>query len=134
VVRNINKAILGAGDARLIARGAYQWSAEARAAQLGDPLYMRALDWKFRPAETAVCPWEDARQVWLAAADAILALGRPRRTLRHALRWLVRRRSLGNPLTFGLPPEVRLLRNMRRVLKRRGAFTPALKRDWEIFN
>ncbi|MBO7686768.1 MAG: hypothetical protein J6V72_10315, partial [Kiritimatiellae bacterium] len=47
VVRNINKCVLGAGDARPIARGAYAWRVEDRAAALGEELYSAAVAWKF---------------------------------------------------------------------------------------
>ena len=55
VNRNINKCILGVGDAFLVSRGLYNWRVEERAAALaaqGDNgLYARAVEWKFRPTE-----------------------------------------------------------------------------------
>jgi len=72
VARNINKAILGCGDARLIARGGYRWRAEERSEALGDPLYAAAVAWKFRPRPEPVCRPLAPRRAALdrAAADA----------------------------------------------------------------
>ena len=78
VARNINKAILGCGDARLIARGGYRWRAEERAEALGDPLYAAAVAWKFRPRPEPVCVWETARDSWLAAAAGGISTARRR--------------------------------------------------------
>ena len=136
--RNINKCVLGAGDARLIANGAYRWKAEDRAAALGDSLYAAAVEWKFRPRAFPVCNWETARTVWLAAeAEVGKACSRhrdARRSLRNALRWVVRRRTFGGISTFGLPPELRVLRKVAAAIRDRSGVTPELRRDWEVFN
>ena len=136
--RNINKCVLGAGDARLIANGAYRWKAEDRAAALGDSLYAAAVEWKFRPRAFPVCNWEAARTVWLAAeAEVGKACSRhrdARRSLRNALRWVVRRRTFGGISTFGLPPELRVLRKVAAAIRDRSGVTPELRRDWEVFN
>ena len=132
IARNINKCILGAGDARLIARRQYQWKALDRDAALNSPLYSKALAWKFRPRKEPVCSLDEARQCWLEAVQAIDAPGH--RSLYNALRWLVRRRSLGDWRTLGLPPVLRILRPMVAVIRDRRPFPPALKRDWELFN
>ena len=140
VVRNINKCILGAGDARLIARHAYAWRAEERAKALGDSLYGAAVEWKFRPKEAPVCDWEKAREVWLDAlaevsgnsgssGDSISS-----RSLRNAVRWLVRRRSVGDLRTFALNPVVRVLESVARCVRERRTPGDALMRDWQIFN
>ena len=138
VNRNINKCVLGAGDARLIAAGEYRWKAEDRAAALGDALYASAVEWKFRPRAFPVCNWETARTIWLAAEDDVgKACSRNRaagRTLRNALRWLVRRRTLGDISTFGLAPETRVLRNVAAAIRGYCGMSPALRRDWEVFN
>lgn len=134
VARNINKAVLGAGDARLIASGKYAWRACDRAAALGEGLYSRAVAWKFRPAPDPVCGWEEARDVWLAAVDEVLGARRAPRSLYQAARWLARRRTLGDLRTFGMEPEVRILRKMRGIVAERAPFPPALKKDWQIFN
>ncbi|MBQ6472903.1 MAG: hypothetical protein IJJ33_13045 [Victivallales bacterium] len=133
VARNLNKCILGAGDALLIARGEYRWKAEERAAVLGDALYAKALEWKFRPQKSAVCDRETARTVWL---DAVREIHRKpaSRTLYQAVRWLVRRRSLGDIRTLGFLPEVRILLVMERVVKANHSFSPSLKKDWLTFN
>ena len=138
IVRNINKCVLGAGDARLIARGAYAWWAEDRAAALGDDLYAAAVGWKFRPRAESVCDWETARARWLEAAEDVMAAGRRtgalRRSLYQAARWVVRRRTLGDCRTFGQVAAARLLCALTEVVRARGTLSPALRRDWEVFN
>ena len=139
--RNINKCVLGVGDARLIAKGAYRWKAQDRAAALGDALYSAAVEWKFRPKAEPVCDWETAREVWLKAEEEVTRSSRQTRssssssrTLRSAVRWLVRRRTLGELSTFGLAPELRVLRCVSAAIRERRGVTPSLRRDWEIFN
>jgi len=138
VNRNINKCVLGAGDARLIARGGYAWRAEDRAAALGDGLYAAAVDWKFRPRAESVCDWETARARWLEAAEEVMAAGRRtgalRRSLYQAARWVVRRRTLGDWRTFGQVAAARLLQALTEVVRARGTLPPSLRRDWEVFN
>ncbi len=53
VLRNLNKAVLGAGDARLIAEGRYAWTLAEREAALGDAAYARACSFKRRPTDGA---------------------------------------------------------------------------------
>ena len=136
VARNVNKAILGCGDARLIAEGRYRWRALDRADALADDLYRNAVQWKFRPRPEPPCDWETARERWLGTVDSVCASGGGGRTLRAAARWLVRRRSLGPaPLrTLGLDPLVRILRAMRPLVRDRKPFPASLRRDWEVFN
>ena len=138
VLRNINKCILGAGDALLIARGNYRWKAADRAAALGDSLYSAALDWKFRPQTRGVCDWETAQGVWLKAVEAVIAAGRRtgamRRTPYQAVRWIVRRRTVGDWRTFGYGAVVRILLKLVGTVRNRHPLLPSLRRDWEIFN
>ncbi len=137
VVRNINKCVLGAGDARLIARGKYRWKASDRAAELGDRLYSAAVEWKFRPSPAAVCTWEDARKAWLEAEAEVMASSGEKdlsRTLYSAARWVARRRTLGEMATFGQDPVVRILKRIAATVKSRGSFAPDLKKDWAVFN
>lgn len=135
IVRNINKCILGAGDARLIAHGKYRWKAVERSAALGDRLYASALEWKFRPSPAAICTWEDARKAWLEAEAEIMSCGEGgSRSLYSAVRWVVRRRTLGEIGTFGEDPVVRILKRISGVVRSRGSFTPDLKKDWIVFN
>lgn len=138
IVRNINKCVLGAGDARLIARGAYAWRAEDRAAAVGEELYSAAVEWKFRPRAEGVCDWETARTRWLEAAEEVMEAGRRigalRRSLYQAARWVVRRRTLGDWRTFGQVAAARLLRALVQVVRARGTLSPSLRRDWEVFN
>lgn len=133
VPRNIAKCVLGAGDARLIARHGYRWAAADRDAALGETLYSRALAWKFRPVPEAPCTWEEAREAWLGALDEVRGAGRPRRGLGHAARWVVRRRSLGALRTFGFDPLVRILAGLEEAVRRGGGFPAELRKDWTIF-
>ena len=139
--RNINKCILGAGDAFLISRGLYRWRATERAdvceAQGFDRLYRSAVEWKFRPSDGPVCDWETAREEWLDAKMNVVAAvdGEGfRRSFRSAARWVVRRRTLGEIATFGMNPVVRILDRVARCVESRSAIPPSLRRDWEIFN
>ncbi len=137
IVRNINKAILGAGDARLIAKGRYAWRAAERAKALASPLYSAAVDWKFLPKAQAVASWEEARGEWLDAKEEVFALGGKEaagRTLREAARWIARRRSFGRLSETGLDCTLRVLGGVERRLRERKPMDEALKRDWEIFN
>ena len=141
VNRNINKCILGVGDAFLVSRGLYNWRVEERAAALaaqGDNgLYARAVEWKFRPTEEPVCDLETARETWLDGyMEVIAAVGNDdySRTFRNAARWLVRRRSIGEIRTFALNPVVRILESVKRHIRDRAAPDDSLMRDWEIFN
>lgn len=141
IARNINKAVLGAGDARLMAAHRYTWRATDRATTLNEALYSRALDWKFRPQAEAPCRIDEARECWLAAANEILAAPEAhgceaRRSPFHAARWLMRRRSLG-PLpfsTFALDPTLRVFLAIRHALETGANFSTSLRRDWQIFN
>lgn len=132
IVRNINKCILGIGDARLIAGNNYKWKAVDRAALLNNELYTKALEWKFRPKKEAICSLDEARKQWLTAVSEIKATGK--RTLYNTLRWLARRRTLGDLRTIGLPPVVRILRSMYKTIQQKQPFSPSLKKDWQIFN
>lgn len=137
VNRNINKCVLGAGDARLITRRAYAWRAEDRAKALGDSLYNAATGWKFRPTDEPVCSWEKARETWLAALDEVLSDSsgsRSSRTLRNVARWFVRRRTVGELSAVGLDPVVRILRAVSRLVRERRGPGASLLRDWEVFN
>jgi len=131
--------VLGAADALLVARRGYKWRALDRAEAVGDELYRKALEWKFRPADNAVCDWETAREVWLDAFDKVMAAGAndpgaTGRTLFNVARWFVRRRSLGPVATLGLVPEVRVLRGVEKAIRERSGISPTLRRDWEVFN
>ncbi len=79
VLRNLNKAILGAGDARLIAEGRYAWTLAAREAALGDAAYARACAFKRRPtgdaaATSAALPNVRARLFTTGLAHGRVAL------------------------------------------------------------
>ena len=138
VVRNLNKCILGAGDARLVARHAYRWKAPERAEALGDSLYREAVEWKFRPRAEAVCDFETARSAWLSAAEEVFEAGRRAgtlgRSLREGVRWVVRRHTLGDIGSFGEDCTVRVLRRVHRHIRSRIPLNASLRRDWEVFN
>lgn len=138
ILRNINKCILGAGDARLIARGGYLWKAEERAAALGEPLYSAAVAWKFRPRKESVCSWEEAQAEWLKAVDEVMSAGRRtgamRRTVYQVARWIWRRRTVGDLTTLGYGAVVRILLKLAPVVRMRVPLPPSLRRDWEVFN
>lgn len=139
--RNINKCILGAGDAFLISRGLYRWRATERAdaceAQGFGGLYRAAVEWKFRPGNGPVCDWETARQEWLDGRTEVIAAvddSGYQRSIRSAARWLLRRRTLGEFATFGMDPVVRVLERVARLVEARSPVPPDVMRDWEIFN
>ena len=136
--RNINKCILGAGDARLIANRGYRWRVPERAEALRDPIYRSAVAWKFRPTGSAVCDWDTARDVWRAAYEEVMGIGARRgelgRSPRQAARWIARRRTFGEPASFGQNCTVRVLRGVARCVEARSPIPPSLRRDWEIFN
>ena len=138
ILRNINKCVLGAGDARLIARGGYLWKAEDRATALGEPLYSAAVAWKFRPRKESVCSWDEAQAEWLKAVDEVMSAGcqtgAMRRTVYQAARWVWRRRTVGDLATLGYGAVVRILLKLAPVVRMRAPLPPSLRRDWEIFN
>lgn len=136
IVRNINKCVLGSGDARLIARGEYRWKALERAEFLGEELYTVAVHWKFRPTVSAICTWETARKAWLDAEAEVMEAGEKDcgRSIYSAVRWIVRRRSVGELASVGQDPVVRILKRMSEVVRSRAPFPPDLKKDWTIFN
>ena len=138
VLRNINKCVLGAGDARLVARHDYRWKAAERGDALGDALYRAAVEWKFLPRDEAVCSWETAQKNWCEAFDEVMDAGRGEGALSRSLwegaRWVVRRRALGDLSGFGRNCTVRVLEGVARCVRERRQPDDALMRDWRIFN
>ncbi|MBR4170609.1 MAG: hypothetical protein IKR48_03055 [Kiritimatiellae bacterium] len=138
VVRNLNKCVLGAGDAVLISRGEYRWRAVDRAAVLGWKEYDAAVEWKFRPRREGPCDRETAQRIWLAAREEVMAQGRRSRAIRRsfyqAVRWIARRRTLGDLRTIGMDAVVRILRGMTEVVREGSSFPASLKKDWLVFN
>lgn len=161
VLRNLNKAVLGAGDARLIAEGRYAWRLDAREAALGDDAaYARACAFKRRPTDDAAATsaalpptddapatsaalpcaalpptWDEAFAAWRAAAAALFARrGRElrRRSPYQLARWIARRRTLGTLATLGQDCTVRVLERIRATLA--DGVPPDVERDWEVFN
>lgn len=138
VLRNINKCVLGAGDARLVARHGYRWKAAERGDAFGDALYRAAVEWKFLPRDEAVCSWETAQKSWCEAFDEVMDAGRGEGALSRSLwegaRWVVRRRALGDLSGFGRNCTVRVLEGVARCVRERRRPDDALMRDWRIFN
>lgn len=138
VLRNLNKAVLGAGDARLIAEGRYAWRLDAREAALADDAaYARACAFKRRPTDdaAAVATWDEAFAAWRTAAAALFARrGRElrRRSPYQLARWIARRRTLGALATLGQDCTVRVLERIRATLA--DGVPPDVERDWEVFN
>ena len=119
---NVNKAVLGAGDAILVSEGRYAWDIRERARRLANPLYDRAVAFKLHPVGE-VASWDEAAQLWREAVDRVFtARGRDvrRRKLRHALRWLKRRRTVGSLGTFGMDTLTRILLPMRELMRHPG--------------
>lgn len=135
--RNLNKCVLGAGDAILIARRQYAWRLEERAERIGDSLYSAAAEWKMRPRAEAPFTAEEARKAWMKAeaevSRAFRASGEGARTLRHAARWVVRRLTFGPLPTFGLDPSFRVMREIGDAIRADAPFAPAMRKDWEVF-
>ena len=138
VERNVNKCVLGAGDAVLIARHAYAWRVEERAAALGWPAYDAAVEWKFRPKKGGTCTWEESRALWLKAEEEVRAAGRRSgadgRSLYQAARWIVRRRTVGDLRTLGRGPVVRILAGLKGVVEAGASLPDSLRKDWMVFN
>lgn len=149
VLRNINKAVLGAGDARLVAAGRYAWRLAAREAALGDALYAKACAFKRTPSDwsMAVATWTEARDYWRAAYDEIFAVRGDDlygRSLYQAMRWLRRRRTFGEVQTFGMDCTTRVLLRVKTCLEKllmpnawneetEKCFA-SIQEDWKVFN
>lgn len=136
---NVNKAVLGAGDAILVSEGRYAWEVQERAKRLGNPLYDRAVAYKLHPVGE-VASWDEAAKMWMEAVDRVMAArGREirRRKIRYALRWLKRRRTIGSLSTFGMDALTRILLPMRQLMAegRSGRPIPSeMMKAWEVFN
>ena len=136
---NVNKAVLGAGDAILVSEGRYAWEVQERAKRLADPLYDRAVAFKLHPVGD-VASWDEAAKMWRDAVDRVFATrGRDvrRRKIRYALRWLKRRKTIGSLNTFGMDALTRILLPMRQLMNegRGGRPIPSdMMKAWEIFN
>ena len=138
VLRNINKCVLGAGDARLVARHDYRWKAAERGDAFGDALYRAAVEWKFLPRDEAVCSWETAQKSWCEAFDEVMDAGRGEGALSRSVwegaRWIVRRRALGPLSGLGRNCTVRVLERVAECVREGRQPDDALMRDWRIFN
>ena len=137
VKRNINKAVLGSGDAVLVAKRQYRWSVVERARTLKDDDYTRAVELKFRPTGEAAVTWEAARSIWLFAVRKVLLVrGFDLRqwSFKEGVRYVVRRRRLGRILDFGLDPLLRILMPLEKAISDGTALDPEVMKDWHTFN
>lgn len=169
IVRNMNKAYLGGGDALLIAAGKYCWKGldrvetfreYVRTAKLSGEyasLYEKAFRWKMEPE--VVLPadpadaWRKCRRFYLDAAalcagtvpsaetSAVIAGLRERaageRSLKNALRWLLRARGFRAPAAAFDPPVVSVLEMLISLLNGCDGYAelPDRLRDlWSVFN
>ena len=169
IIRNMNKAYLGGGDALLIAAGKYCWRGPDRVAAYrelvreeklsGDfaGLYEKAFRWKLEPevklpADPAEA-WSRCREFYLdsvalcagarsgANAAAVTAGLRRRagreRSLKNALRWLLRGHALRSPLAAFDPPVVTVLEMVYSLLSDNDGYAdlpPRLHSLWNVFN
>lgn len=137
VARNINKAILGAGDAVLAAERRYKWSARERAEELGDELYKAAVYRKFRPDDSAVATWEEARLRWIDASERVFAARGNElrhRTIKQMIRYWRRRGVFGPIDSIGVDPLARIHNELKRVLCNGGKVARSTMIDWRVFN
>lgn len=138
-IRNLNKAILGAGDAQLLAAGRYAWTLAERVARLNDPDYEAAAAFKLRPSDVLAAPpaalWRRTRDYWRSTVRLVGFT--ERRSIRQMMRWIVRRRTLGLVGTLGQDCTERVLRRVSAVLMHDidgCQLSPELEQDWLTFN
>ena len=169
IVRTMNKAVLGGGDALLIASGNYRWPGRDRVSAFADYVrrenlpqqyadsYEKAFQWKLEP--DPVLPADPAgawRKCRIFYLDSIcLCAGVPtgssarttaaglhrragkERSLKNALRWLVRSKTPRRPGAFFDPPVVSVLSMLYAELGKTEAFADLPERLyqlWHIFN
>ena len=169
IVRNMNKAVLGGGDALLIASGNYRWSGRDRVSAFAEyvrreklppeyaDFYEKAFRWKLEPdpvlpADPAGA-WRKCRCFFLhsvcrcagvpagasarTVADGLHARAGKERSVKNALRWLLRSKTLRRPCTFFDPPVVTVLSMLyAEAVKTEGFADPGtrLYQLWHIFN
>ena len=169
IVRNMNKAYLGGGDALLIAAGKYCWRGPDRVSAFQEyirtanlsgeyaVLYEKAFHWKqepevVMPADPAGA-WQKCRGFYLdsvalcaglapgADSSAVIAGLRRRadkeRSVKNALRWLLRGKQLRSLQTVFDPPVVSVLEILYTLLKNSEGYADLPKRLrflWSVFN
>jgi len=135
--RNINKAVLGSGDAILVAERRYRWNCREREKELGNDEYSRAVAFKFHPVGEPNVSWEVARLYWLYASEKVM-LARSKelekRTLRSAVRYIYRTHRVGPLLQLGLDPLMRIFIALKQALEEKKTLSPEIINDWKIFN
>lgn len=164
ILRNLNKCVLGCGDALLISRGKYAWSVHDRTRilvgldDLPDPLnhlYHEAVRFKLQPAADLPADPEDVwfrlRNLWNAVLLRILDLKAGTPDIRPVLHQLCRRekacswknilRVLAKTGRLDISsispdePRVRLLAELYEVLNSPDpALSSRLHRTWQAFS
>lgn len=169
IVRNMNKAYLGGGDAQLIAAGKYCWRGPERVSAFHEhvrtenlsgeyaELYEKAFHWKqepevILPADPAAA-WRKCRDFYLdsvalcagqapdAELDPVIAGLRRRcageRSLKNALRWLLRGKGPRALRETFDPPVVTVLKILYSLLKKSDGYADLpvrLHQLWSVFN
>lgn len=144
IARNINKAILGCGDAMLLANGKYKWKLEDRilaVEQLQCPLsdlsqaYAKASYFKYHPTKNipqdVQMHWKSIRNLWCGTVSLILENNEEidsaitqicarnnSRNLRNLLRFAFKTHSLAGGISSCLnEPFARVLAYIYKILK-----------------
>lgn len=169
IVRNMNKAYLGGGDALLIAAGKYCWRGPERVSAFQDhvrtenlpgeyaELYKNAFLWKQEPEvilpSDPASAWRKCRDFYLdsvalcagltpdAKLDSVIAGLRRRaageRSLKNALRWLLRGKGPRALREIFDPPVVSVLKMLYSLLKKSDGYADLpirLHQLWSVFN
>ena len=135
IVRNMNKAVLGCGDALLLAAGKYAWKCSERAAAFDRyaeenrlpaeyaEAYRNAVRYKLEPVpvlpEDPAKEWRSCRRFFLDTvrrtagtddiADGLHRRAAGERSLKNLLRWLLKARTFRPPCRLCDPPVVPVL-------------------------
>ena len=148
IVRNMNKNVLGCGDALLLASGRYRWKCAERAEAFAEYVrenhlppeypeaYRAAVRYKLEPVpvlpEDPAREWENCRRFYLDTVRRIagtddVAEGLHRRaagerSLKNLLRWLLKARSVTALDRIADPPVVPLLGMLYDLLSARSGY------------
>lgn len=161
ILRNLNKAILGAGDAFLIARGQYKWNIAERltvinSSSLSDDckkLYARAVEFKKSPSREIPQDWNEAwiavRNVFKECMDSICGnwytdtrdecKKHGEISLKNFIKYCIKSRSLplANWKHYTMPPAAVLADEVYSELNRmpdKNISESKLYQQWLIFN
>ncbi|MBQ8755825.1 MAG: hypothetical protein IJZ19_12405 [Lentisphaeria bacterium] len=160
ILRNINKAVLGAGDAVLITRRQYKWSLSERSAAIAQSdlssdckmLYAEAVEFKKSPCRTAQdlqALWSTARSVFMECVTEICGdwcvdtYSKCREygeiSLKNYMKYCIKSRSLPlkNWQHYTMPPVAVLANDVYWALENvdgEAVSGSKLYRQWLIFN